>query len=322
MDSMHDQGDVISATTRRVMGNLKMRHLRLLANMQRYGSLTKVAGIMGISQPAVTKMLAEVEDLFGAPLFVRAGRGLTPTRMGEVAMLKTGHIIQEFDHLAAEMEAVRNGRAARLTIGAAPYVANSLLTRVVTRLHQEHNILSVIRQASSDQLVQALQNHELDCVLARLSAVAGQPNLTHEILYPQRPVLVGHESLIKRLRGRRLEWQQLARMNWILPSFSTPVGRRVAELFAYMQVPAPTPVIETYSTEVMYGVISQNESIVSVVPQTIADDMARRGGVAVVPWELDWELPPLTLIRRTRNAPLVAEETFVTVVRELCADGG
>ena len=57
------------------LGNrLKPRHLRLLADIARLGSLTRVAAAAGISQPAVTKALAELEDIFGAPLFERTGR--------------------------------------------------------------------------------------------------------------------------------------------------------------------------------------------------------------------------------------------------------
>lgn len=321
MSDATGRGDAISASTRRAMVNLKMRHMRLLKNLERHGSLTKVAQVMGISQPAATKTLSEIEDLFGAPLFVRAGRGLKPTRMGEVAMLKIGHIAEEFEHLVAEMEAVRCGRNARLVIGVAPYVSSSLLTHAVAQLYETHNILTVIKQASSDELVQSLYDHELDCVLARSSAVAGYQNLHQEVLYPQRPVIIGHNDLYSRLQGRKLEWGQLAEMNWILPSFGTPVGRRVADLFTHLQVQAPTPVIETYSIEVIYGIISKNDSIISVVPEGIADDMVRRGGVAVLPWNMDWELPALSLVRRLRNIPLHAEEIFVQIVKDLCGLG-
>jgi DNA-binding transcriptional LysR family regulator len=300
------------------MANLKMRHFRLLKNLERHKSLTKVAHIMGISQPAATKMLSEIEDLFEAPLFVRSGRGLKPTRMGEVAMLRTAHIVEEFQHFAAEMEAVRCGRDARLIIGAAPYVSGALMSQAVGELYKKHNVLSEIKQASSDELVQALSDHQVDCVLARTSAVAGYDDLHHEILHPQRPVLVGNIVLAKRLQGRKLAWHHLAEMDWILPSFGTPVGRRVAELFAHMQVQAPSPIIETYSIEVMYGIISKNESVISVVPEGIADDMVRRGGVGVLPWKMDWELSPLSLIRRARNTPLQAIDQFSDIIRSLC----
>src|SRR3546814_8983281 len=86
------------------MTRLKLRHLTLLRNIALHGSLTRVAQETGVSQPAITKALAEIESLFGASLFIRSGRGLKPTAMGELAMLKARHMLQELDHWASEME--------------------------------------------------------------------------------------------------------------------------------------------------------------------------------------------------------------------------
>src|SRR3546814_3246120 len=98
----------------------------LLRNIALHGSLTRVAQETGVSQPVITKALAEIESLFGASLFIRSGRGLKPTAMGELAMLKARHMLQELDHWASEMEAVRKGRSARLLIGAVAYVSGAL----------------------------------------------------------------------------------------------------------------------------------------------------------------------------------------------------
>lgn len=314
-----DQDEIAQPSAARIMTRLKLRHLTLLRNIALHGSLTRVAQETGVSQPAITKALAEIESLFGASLFIRSGRGLKPTAMGELAMLKARHMLQELDHWASEMEAVRKGRSARLLIGAVPYVSGALLTQAIMQLYERHNIIIAIRQATTDQLVQSLCDHELDCVLGRASAAAGRENLWHEVLYTQRPVLIGHDKLLQRLHGRRLDWRELATMDWILPSLATPVGARMAELFTQAQVAVPVPIIETYSVDVMHGVLSKNDSVVSVVPEDIARDMMRRGGVSILPWEMDWELPPLSLIRRTRDIALDAEEKFAGILKELCS---
>src|SRR3546814_14781449 len=108
-----------------------------------------------------------MESLFGSSLFLRSGRGLKPTAMGELAMLKARHMLQELDHWASEMEAVRKGRSARLLIGAVPYVSGALLTQAIMQLYERHNIIIAIRQATTDQLVQSLWDQALDCVLGR-----------------------------------------------------------------------------------------------------------------------------------------------------------
>lgn len=302
-----------------VISRLKIRHLEMLKNIERYGSLTRVAQEVGISQPAATKTLAEVESLFGGLLFVRSGRGLTPTDMGKLAMLKAAHMLQELDHWVSEMEVVREGRSARLLIGVVPYVSGSLLTQAITEIYKRHNIAIVIRQGTTDQLVQSLCDHELNCVVGRASATAGQANLWHEVLYTQRPVFIGHNNLLKRLEGRELDWRILAAMNWILPSLATPVGAKMAELFTQAQVPVPLPIIETYSIDVMHGVLSKDESVISVVPEDVARDMMLRGGIGILRWNMDWELPSLSLIRRVRDTPLDAEEKFAEILRRLCS---
>ena len=63
---------------RRLGGRLKMRHLKLLLAIERHGSLTRAAEAMASSQPAVTNALAELESMFGAPLFARGARACRP----------------------------------------------------------------------------------------------------------------------------------------------------------------------------------------------------------------------------------------------------
>lgn len=308
----------VASTPAAAMSRLKVRHLHLLRHLERHGSLTRAADEMGVSQPAVTKSLAEIESIFEAPLFRRSGRGLKATDLGELAMRKAGFLLQELDHWAAEMEAVRQGRQGRLLVGAVPYVPGTLLTRAIMDLLERHNVVIALSQATTDILVQALLDNELDCVLGRASAAAGHESLRHEVLYAQRPVIVGNSALITRLEGRKLDWAGLATLQWILPSLKTPVGAKMAEIFMQMEMPVPTPIIETYSLDVMHGVLSTNQKVVSVVPEDIAREMARRGGVAMLPWVMEWELPPISLIRRVRERPVAAEEQFAAILKELC----
>src|SRR5690242_3896467 len=57
------------AVFRKLTSRLKMRHLMLLLQIEQHGSLTRVAEHMATSQPAVTNALAELESMFGVPLF-------------------------------------------------------------------------------------------------------------------------------------------------------------------------------------------------------------------------------------------------------------
>ncbi len=75
----------------RLVSRLRMRHLALILNIAERESLTRVAETMGISQPAATKALAEVEAILGGPLFARTHRGLRLTALGELAVVRASH---------------------------------------------------------------------------------------------------------------------------------------------------------------------------------------------------------------------------------------
>lgn len=304
----------------RLAARLKVRHLSLLLAVARHGSLTRVAVDMGVSQPAATKALAEVEDIFGAPLFTRSRHGLQPTPLGELALVRARHLLQDLDQWTREVDALRSGHSAHLNIGAIPFVSGPLLTRAVSMLHHRHGVTVTLHRATTDQLVELLLRRDLDCVIGR--AAGGGPDaraIWHELLYRQWPALIGHPRLVRRLLRGPPDWAELASMRWILPSPATPIGAMIAGLFVRAQVQPPTPMIETYSLDVIEGLIADDDRLVSIVPEDIAREMSRQGRVATVPWRFDWELPPISLIRRVREVPLQAETHFAQILRELCA---
>src|SRR5437763_13755171 len=69
-----------------LLTRLKLRQLALLQAIDRHRTLNRVAAEMRLSQPAITKALHEVEDIFGTTLFERSPRGLKPTAAGEAVL--------------------------------------------------------------------------------------------------------------------------------------------------------------------------------------------------------------------------------------------
>ena len=77
---------------------LNLRHLRAFAAICRLGSITRAADVVHLSQPAITQGLARLETAVGAPLFLRHGRGLSPTEEGRILSFRTD---RAFDMLEA-----------------------------------------------------------------------------------------------------------------------------------------------------------------------------------------------------------------------------
>src|SRR5688572_10719697 len=119
--------DRASALLHSLQSRLKLRQLALLLAVERHRTVSRVATEMGITQPAVTKALREVEGIFAATLFDRTTRGLVPTPVGDAVLAFARRWFAELDaatHVVASIEA---GRQGRLRFGVAHGVPQALL---------------------------------------------------------------------------------------------------------------------------------------------------------------------------------------------------
>jgi DNA-binding transcriptional LysR family regulator len=251
---------------------------------------------------------------------MRTGRGLQSTPLGSLALVRARHMLSDLDLWAREVEALHAGRSAHLHVGVVPYVSSALLTAAISRLHQRHGVTLSLHRATTDHLVPMLRQHELDCIISRATPIVAHDDLIHRALYRQRPRLIAHGRLAQRLARRRPDWAAVAAMDWVLPAANTPTRQLIVEHFIREELSPPSPVLEAYSTDVIEGMLSMNETFVSVVPEEIARELCQRGKLGMVPWDFGWELPPINLIRRKREQPLAAEEYFSDILLDLCGD--
>lgn len=303
----------------RLVSRLKMRHLRLLLLIRQHGSLTRVAEHMATSQPAVTHALAELEAMFGAPLFIRSARGMAPTAIGEVALNRAQSMLQDLGHWVRDIEAASLGRAAHLQVGVIPFIPGRLLAQAIGRTRlQDRRITVTIHENTSNHLLERLRAHELDCVIGRTSAVLSMDGLVHQVLYEQEPRLVAHRRLAARLGRKPLSWAELAQLDWVLGQRDTPMREQITDFFLRADVAPPQPMVESLSAKVIGELLVANERAVSIVPADIAQELARIAGVGVVAHRFGWTLPPVTLFLRAEKSLRPADALFARALHEVC----
>lgn len=304
----------------RLASRLKMRHLVLLQQIEAHGTLTRVAHHMATSQPAVTQALAELEWLFGAPLFERSSRGMEPTALGTIALRRARTMLQDLGHWARDLEAASAGRAAHLQVGVIPFVPGRLLAAAIGQTRPRGLRATVgIHEGTSDHLLQRLRAHELDCVVGRTSAVLDMEGLVHEVLYHQEPRLIAHRRLSARLARKPLAWAELADLDWVLGARQTPMREQITDFFLRAGVAPPQPYVESLSSKVIGELVAASERAVSIVPADIAQELVRIAGVAIVPHRFGWTLPPITLFRRAAGAQYDEVALFAQALREAAA---
>ena len=117
-----------------VAHRLKLRDLRLLDTVVRLKSMAKAARRLNISQPAVSKAIAELEHVFGVRLVARNRQGIEPTEYGR-ALLDCGLAV--FDNLqlgVKSIEFLADPTAGEVRIGCNPFLAPAFVSAVVDRV--------------------------------------------------------------------------------------------------------------------------------------------------------------------------------------------
>ncbi|MDE1180527.1 LysR substrate-binding domain-containing protein [Paraburkholderia sp.] len=309
----------LNGLVRRLTARLKMRHLMLLLQIEQHGSLTRVAEQMASSQPAVTNALAELESMFGTPLFERTSRGMLPTALGAVVLARARAMIHDLDHLARNMEAVASGHAAHLHIGVIPFISGQMLSAALRRTQPDMaRLTATIHEGTSDQLLHQLRDHTVDIVIGRASSAVDLTQVRFEVLYRQQPRLIASRRLAAQLGRVKLDWSTLVTLDWILGAPHTPMREQVSDLFLAAGTVPPVPFVESYSSKLIGEMIATSEAAVSIVPADIAEELVRIAGVAIVPYSFGWTLPPIAMFTRADAPRSAAQDAFAASLRQIC----
>src|SRR5258706_6190309 len=130
----------------RLLARLRFRHLQMLAALDETGGIRRASARLNRTQPAISKSLPELEGAFGFALFERTPRGLVPTAQGTVVVRGAALLVNEARQLHAEAHAAEADQAATLRIGTIPFLAHSLVPRVLAKLSERVRLRAVVEE--------------------------------------------------------------------------------------------------------------------------------------------------------------------------------
>jgi LysR family pca operon transcriptional activator len=166
---------------------IKLRHIRAFLDIAAEGGLSAVARAQGISQPALSRTLAELEALLGEALFDRQGRRLVLTEAGVLFRRHAGAALAQLDAGAA---ALRPGAGGTLRVGVLPTVATRFLPELALRFRAlRPEIGLAIETGPHFHLMRLLREGAVDLVLGRLPGAAEIAGLSFDHLYEDEVIL-------------------------------------------------------------------------------------------------------------------------------------
>ena len=143
---------------------MNIKHLRIFAAIYETGSVTRTAEHLHVSQPAISKSLAALEQEIGYQLFHRDGSGLQPTPEANLLIEDIGDVLHGFDQLAASFRRAGSGNRGLVRIAATPGPSLGFLPSLVTEFQQVNphtNITLKIRNSASIREMVATGNTDI-----------------------------------------------------------------------------------------------------------------------------------------------------------------
>ncbi len=273
--------------TERLVTRLRFRHLRLIVELRRGGSLRAAAQALNLTQPALSKALGELEGAFGFALFTRTARGVAPTAHGEVAVRGAEMLLAELAHLRVEA-AAGDSVAAVVRVGAPPFVAQGYLPAVLARLAQSDPPVRLqLLEERVPLLLEALAGGRLDALVssypAQMPELSGV-QLQFEKLFDAEFFVIappGHPLA----RARQVDWQRLAAEPWVMPAPTSMLRRLIEQGFQQAGLVPPRPIVESTSPVTNVQLVAAGLGLSAAPAATVRHELAtgRVKRVRVVP---------------------------------------
>lgn len=168
---------------------LEIRHLRALLGVAAAQTIGRAAERLGVTQPALSRQLQELEHVIDLPLLLRSARGVMLTAAGAALAGDCPPLLLAIERLVHDATRARREMEGRCVIGAvATAMTSQLLTRVLTEVGQRHPHLEiVIEEMASPEVAGAVARGDLDLGLAHpFPGLGDSLGLEHEVVVDDR----------------------------------------------------------------------------------------------------------------------------------------
>lgn len=229
--------------------HLDLKRMRYVLEAARAQAITTAAETLGVTQSALSRSIAEVEDTLGVQLFHRLPRGIQLTPAGDRFVASAKRVLGEIEELVATVRETRDLVSGRLRIGVAPpgYVAH--IRGAVATFAREHPGITIeIVTGTTQGLSPRLLGGELDLLISSSSYLSRWRELD------VRPVAAMHFACMVRrdhpltMRNAPLTELDVLDLPLVLPEGVEVMYSDVAVRYAHHGLPQPQPryVIEDF----------------------------------------------------------------------------
>jgi DNA-binding transcriptional LysR family regulator len=300
----------------RVGRRLKLKDLHMLEAIAKHGSMARASEDLAISQPAISKAMADLEHNLGAALLDRSARGVALTECGHVLLRRGRVVFDEIRQGLDEIQHLSDPTAGEVRVGTVegmtPLIA-SIVDRASPR-YPKMRFQVVISDVTT--LLRQLRDRELDLVIARWMSSDSVEDLAAEVLFNDRLAIVAGAGHRLASRRKHLLLRDLMDEQWALPPHDSFFGRLAVQAFQTQGLDFPKATVTSISVQ-LRSVLLQSGRFLTIHPHSLIQHPANRGRLRALPVNLGDAAGPIASITLRTRPPVGAAKLFAEETRKV-----
>ncbi|MCC3245397.1 LysR family transcriptional regulator [Methylocystis sp. WRRC1] len=266
------------------MSFLNYHHLRYFWAIANEGGLTRAAKLLNVSPSSLSVQLKALEEQLGQPLFERDGRSLRLTEAGRIAFDYAKIVFKSGDELLSTFKNLSLGHR-RMRIGSVATLSRNFQIEFLKPLIDRKDVELVVKSGAFGELLNLLETHVLDLVLANQPATMDLNSEWQNLLIAEQPVsIIGHPELLKKARGKGEIFNfpnDLTRVPIVLPGRGEAIRMAFDRIIEEAGI-EPIVLAEVDDMAMLRLIVRESHSVTLAPPVVVKDELASGALVELV----------------------------------------
>lgn len=258
---------------------MKLIALKALVAAVEDGSLRSAARRIQLSQPALTKMVRELEQELGAPLLTRTTQGVSPTPQGQILYERAKKVSKELGSAVDEISQLSGRMRGDLSIGAVPLAVMLLIPEALRTFSREFPEINLrISEELYFEQLERLRRGDVQVAVGGIpKGLASGEFVIEPLIETTMVVVVRKDSVLQKVKSLK----NLADAKWVYTGNTKDEGY-AKTLYEMHGLPAPHVGALVNSTLALLSLVSAGE-FVGLMPAQIAQSPIASQFISIVP---------------------------------------
>lgn len=293
------------------------QRLLVVVELMKQCHMGAVAERFGISQPAVSQALREVEQGIGVPLVSRSPTGMAPNAQGERLAMHLRRALAEMWKAEEEIASLVQGITGHVVVGTLSLGRNRLLPEAIIRTTEAHpNITVSTIEGNFEHLATLLRASDIDFILGGLRPPEHMAGLVARPVASAGIALIGRPGHPYCSAMAAEGWQLLASARWVLPKPDTWTRSALEAVLAEQQMAPPEVVVETADVTITRALLVASDLVTAASPHLFQHEL-EVGELVELPLALSSESRAIGIVQREDGTPTVAASLLMDAIAEV-----